>query len=121
MATQINTTNLPSQPLPTVALVLGPPDKPADGRCYTLRLNGYEVLVDARDKGKPGDIVVLWPKKKGPVVTRRLARVAPYPGDADRPDPRADRYYFADLAEGYTFNVALNKVAAIHKVVGDLN
>ncbi len=86
MADASNTTNLPSPTLPIVDLVL-PPDKPADGRCYTLRLNGYEVLVDARDKGKPGDIVVLWPKKKGPVVTRRLARVAPYPGDSDRPDP----------------------------------
>ncbi len=47
-------------------------------RVYTLRTNGHEVLVDAGNKGKPGDTVVLWPKKKAPVVCRKLARVAPY-------------------------------------------
>ncbi len=60
--------SIQSQPLPTVGLT-----KP--GRCYTLRLDAHEVLVDPTDKGKPGDIVVLWPKKKAPVVCRRLARL----------------------------------------------
>ncbi len=108
MATAINT--IQSQSLPTVGL-----KKP--GRCYTLCVDDHEVLVDPTDKGKPGDIVVLWPKKKAPVVCRRLARVAPFPGDADRPSPLADRYYFADPETDVMFDVPLNKTAAIHKVV----
>ncbi len=71
-------------------------------------------------QGNPGDLVVLWPKRKAPVVTRKLARVAPYAGGSDRPAPMADRYYFADLETGALFDIALNKVAAIHKVLGDL-
>ncbi len=108
MATAIHT--IQSQSRPTVGLT-----KP--GRCYTLRVDDHEVLVDPTDKGKPGDIVVLWPKKKAPVVCRRLARVAPFPGDADGPAPLSDRYYFADLRTGHMFDVPLNKTAAIHKVV----
>ena len=111
MATALH--SIQSQSLPTVGLT-----KP--GRCYILRLEAHEVLVDPTHKGKPGDIVVLWPKKKGPVVCRRLARVVPYPGEADGPAPLSDRYYFAELGNGQMFDVALNKTAAIHKVVGDL-
>ena len=102
--------SIQSQPLLTVGL-------PKPGRCYTLRIDSHEVLVDPTDKGKLGDIVVLWPKKKAPVVCRQLARVAPFPGDADGPLPLSDRYYFADLENGQMFDVALNKTAAIHKVV----
>ncbi len=95
-----NTTN-PSS-LPRVVPVSGP-----SGCCYTLRLNGHEVLVDAGNKGKPGDTgnkgkpgdtVVLWPKKKCPVIVRRLARTTPYPGEAVGPAGVAmlsDRFYFA--------------------------
>ncbi len=108
MATLLHSTQLSS--LPTVGLT-----KP--GRCYTLRIDSHEVLVDPTDKDKPGDIVVLWPKKKAPVVCRRLARVAPFPGDADRPSPLSDRYYFADPETDVMFDVPLNKTAAIHKVV----
>ncbi len=111
MATALHSTQF--QPLLTVGLT-----KP--GRCYTLRLDAHEVLVDPTNKGKPGDVVVLWPKKKAPVVCRRLARVAPFPGDADGPAPLSDRYYFADLENGQMFDVVISKVAAIHKVVGDL-
>ncbi len=111
MATALHSTQF--QPLPTVGLI-------KSGRCYTLRIDSQEVLVDPTDKGKPGDVVVLWPKKKAPVVCRRLARVVPYPGEADGPSPLSDRYYFAELENGQMFDVALNKTAAIHKVVGDL-
>ncbi len=79
------------------------------------------MLVDPTDKGKPGDVVVLWPKKKAPVVCQRLARVVPYPGEADGPAPLSDRYYFADLETGHMIDVAINKTAAIHKVVGNLS
>ena len=108
MATALHSTQF--QPLPTVGL-------PKPGRCYTSRIDSQEVLVDPTDKGKLGDIVVLWPKKKAPVVCRQLARVAPFPGDADGPSPLSDRYYFADLENGQMFDVALSKTAAIHKVV----
>ncbi len=86
-------------------------------RVYTQRTNGHEVLVDAGTKGKPRDTVVLWPKKKAPVVCRKLARVAPYPGESAGPAPLSDRFYFADLRSGHMFDMSLNKVAAIHKVV----
>ncbi len=108
MATTFHT--IQSQPLPIVGL-----NKP--GGCYTLRIDSHEVLVDPTDKGKPGDVVVLWPKKKAPVVCRRLARVVPYPGEADGPSVLSDRCYFADLETAVMFDVPLNKTAAIHKVV----
>ena len=111
MATAIHTIQLKS--LPIVGLV-------KSGRCYTLRIDEHEVLVDPTDKGKPGDIVVLWPKKKAPVVCRRLARVVPYPGEADGPSVLSDRYYFADLKNGQMFDVAISKVATIHKVGGSV-
>ncbi len=111
MATTLHSIQLKS--LPTVGLI-------KSGRCYILRLDAHEVLVDPTDKGTPGDVVVLWPKKKAPVVCRRLARVVPYPGESDGPAPLSDRYYFADLETGAMFDIALNKTAAIHKVVGDL-
>ncbi len=108
MATDTNTTFVPVPVLAIEDIVAG---------VYTLRTNCREVLVDPANKGKPGDIVVLWPKKKAPVVCRRLARVAPFPGDADGPAPLSDSYYFADLKNGQMFDVPLNKTAAIHKVV----
>ena len=111
MATTLHSIQLKS--LPTVGLI-------KSGRCYILRLDAHEVLVDPTDKGKPGDVVVLWPKKKAPVVCRRLARVVPYPGEADGPSVLSDRYYFADLENGQMFDVAINKTAAVHKVVGPL-
>ena len=117
-ATNTLTTNRP--PRPNVGLLLDPANGSGNGRCYTLQLDDNQVLVDPTNKGKPGDVVVLWPKRKAPVVTRKLARIEPCAGDADRPAPMADRYYFADLETGALFDIALNKVAAIHKVLGDL-
>ncbi len=115
MADKPNTTNPSASSLPRVVPLSEP-----SGRCYSLRLNGHEVLVDAGNKGKPGDTVVLWPKKKCPVIVRRLARYTEYRGEADGPSPLSDRYYFSELGNGQLFDVALNKTAAIHKVVGDL-
>ncbi len=115
MADKPNSTNPSSSSPPRVVPLSGP-----SGRCYTLRLNGHEVLVDAGNKGKPGDTVVLWPKKKCPVIVRRLARYTEYPGESATPAPLSARYYFAELGTGHMFDVALNKTAAIHKVVGDL-
>ena len=101
------------QQAPVAALVV----VDVTARVYTLHTNGHEVLVDAGGKGKPGDTVVLWPKKKAPVVCRKLARVAPYAGESAGPSPLSDRFYFADLHTGHMFDVPLNKTAAIHKVV----
>ena len=101
--------SIQSQSLPTVGVT-------KSGRCYTLRLDVHVVLVDPTNKGKLGDVVVLWPKKT-PVVCRQLARVAPFPGDAHRPAPLADSYYFGDPETDAMFDVPLNKTAAIHKVV----
>ena len=107
MATQLHTTN-PS-------IYITPAASPA--RVYVLRLNGREVLVDAGDKGKPGDTVILWPKKKCPVIVRRLARCCPYPGESAMPAPASERYYFASLHTGHMFDVPISKTAAIHKVI----
>ena len=41
---------------------------------YTLRVNGHDLIVDGSKKGQPGDVVVVWPVKGGPLVARRLAR-----------------------------------------------
>ena len=40
---------------------------------YTLRVNGHDLVVDGSKKGQPGDVVVVWPVKGGPLVARRLA------------------------------------------------
>ena len=79
------------------------------GRHYTLQAGGYRMVVDPRKKGEPGDIVVVWPRKKGPMVTRRLARCAPY-----------NTFYFRALDTGCAFELPCNKVSAIHAVVGQL-
>ena len=82
----------------------------ADGNgCYTLQMmDGHRMLVDPSKKGEPGDIVVVWPRKRGPVITRRLARCAPY-----------NTFYFRGLDTGDVFELPCNKVSAIHAVVGD--
>ena len=110
MATQLNTIE------PSICVT----PAAVSARVYVLRLNGREVLVDAGDKGKPGDTVILWPKKKCPVMVRRLARCCPYPGEADQPAPASERYYFAKLGTGEMFDLSISKTGAIHRVVGDL-
>ena len=44
---------------------------------YTLRVNGHDLVVDGSKKGQPGDVVVVWPVKGGPLIARRLARCIP--------------------------------------------
>ncbi len=39
---------------------------------YTLRVNGHDLVVDGSKKGQPGDVVVVWPVKGGPLIARRL-------------------------------------------------
>ncbi len=74
---------------------------------YALILDGRQVLADPRDKGEPGDVVVVWPKKRGPRLARKLAR---YEMDG--------AFYFVMLGSGALVSVPHNKVTAIHKVVG---
>ncbi len=71
---------------------------------YLVHLDGRQVVADPRDKGEPGDDVVVWPKRRGPMVLRRLARCEPY-----------GTYYFA--TEDGVVAVPVNRVVAIHKVV----
>ncbi len=73
---------------------------------YALILDGRQVLADPRDKGEPGDIVVVWPKKRGPRLARKSAR---YEMDG--------AFYFAMLDSGALVSVPHNKVTALHKVV----
>ena len=37
-------------------------------RRYELKTATERLVVDPRQKGAPGDLVVVWPKKRGPVV-----------------------------------------------------
>ena len=71
---------------------------------YLVHLDGKQICADPRNKGGPGDTVLVWPKKRGPLVLRRLAR-----------NTFDQLYYFADGEE--VVSVPAHKVAAIHKVV----
>ena len=76
------------------------------GHCYVLQTATERLVVDPRQKGEPGDLVVVWRKKRGPIVTRRLARCAPY-----------NTFHFRAVDTGYAFELPCNKVTAIHAVV----
>ncbi len=76
------------------------------GHCYALQTATERLVVDPSQKGGPGDLVVVWRKKRGPVVTRRLARRAPF-----------NTYHFCDLTTGAVIELPCNKVSAIHAVV----
>ncbi len=73
---------------------------------YQVIVDGQQVLADPREKGKSGDIVVVWPKKRGPRLARKLAR---YEMD--------NAFYFSMLDTGALVSVPHNKVTAIHRVV----
>ena len=79
---------------------------PAPTPLYTLRVNGHDLVVDGSKKGQPGDVVVVWPVKGGPLVARRLARCIPY-----------NQYFFQTLTECRTLTVPCNKVRLIHAVI----
>ena len=74
---------------------------------YALVVDGRQVLADPRQKGEPGDIVVVWPKKRGPRLARKLAR-----NEIDD-----SLYFFAMLDSGALVSVPHNKVTALHRVV----
>ena len=74
---------------------------------YALIVDGRQVFADPREKGEPGDIVVVWPKKRGPRLARKLAR-----HEIDD-----SLYFFAMLDSGTLVSVPHNKVTAIHRVV----
>ena len=74
---------------------------------YTVVIDGEHVLADPRDKGKPGHIVVVWPKKRGPRLARKLAR--------HEIDGRLCFLFMLD--SGAIVSVPQNRVVAIHRVV----
>ena len=81
-------------------------------RRYGLQTVGGQLdhlVVDPVQKGDPGDLVVVWRKKHGPMVARRLARCEPY-----------NTFHFRDLGTGQVFELPCNKVATIHAVVSDV-
>ena len=80
---------------------------PRPNDCYALQVGDLHLVVDPSKKGEPGDIVVVWPRKKGPMVARRLARCAPY-----------DTFHFRSLSTGDVFEMRCNKVCAIHALAG---
>ena len=73
-------------PAPATHLFAGPmsligdigPSRTRGGECYAIQTATERLVVDPSQKGGPGDLVVVWRKKRGPVVTRRLARRAPF-------------------------------------------
>ena len=109
MASFLHTTQAALAPYPLAGTVFfDVADEDQDGgHCYVLQAGADRLVVDPRQKGEPGDIVVVWRKKRGPLVTRRLARRSPF-----------RTYHFRDLDSGRIFELACNKVAAIHAIVG---
>ncbi len=57
---------------------------------YLVHLDGQHICADPRDKGEPGDVVVVWPRKRGPRLARKLARYSD-----------GNSYFFADLADDH--------------------
>ena len=80
----------------------------AAARPYRVVIHDRPVLVDPKDKGEPGDLVVVWLKKREPRLVRRLARYTPY-----------NSYYFRTLETGDLAEVPTNKVVAVRKVLED--
>jgi hypothetical protein len=82
-------------------------DEDEDGRCYALETRSGRLIVDPSQKGDPGDLVVVWRKKRGPLITRRIARQSPF-----------GTFWFRSLETGEIFELPCNKVSTIHAVVG---
>ena len=77
------------------------------GRCYALETRSGRLIVDPSQKGDPGDLVVVWRKKRGPLITRRIARQSPY-----------STFWFRSLETDEIFELPCKKVSAIHAIVG---
>ena len=58
---------------------------------------------------------------KRPGCRAHLARAAWTPEDPANPANLRERFYYADLLNGQTFDVPFAQVAAIHKVIGGFN
>ena len=37
-----------------------------DNAPYLVSIGNRQIMADPRDKGEPGDIVIVWPKKRAP-------------------------------------------------------
>ena len=72
---------------------------------YTVTIGDQVVRTDARANVHPGDLAIVWPKRRGPALLRKLAKRSPFRD-----------YYFATAA-GDTIAVPIAKVVAIHRVV----
>ncbi len=75
---------------------------------YLVTIGNRWLMADPSDKGDPGEMVIVWPRKRAPMVLRRLARYETH--DVQ------DTFYFATAGE-QVVAVACNKVTAIHRVV----
>ncbi len=75
---------------------------------YLVTIGNRWLMADPGDKGEPGDMVLVWPKKRAPMVLRRLARYETY--DVQ------DTFYFATAGE-QVVAVPCNKVTAVHRVI----
>ncbi len=74
------------------------------------------LLGEFRRQARP----MVQPEPNGDLEWMAVAQHTEYPGESAAPAPLSARDYFAELGTGHMFDVALNKTAAIHKVVGDL-
>ncbi len=74
---------------------------------YALVIDGQQIFADPRRKGEPGDLVVVWPKKRNPRLARKLA--------CHETDGRL--YYLLMLDNSALVSVPHNRVVAIHRVV----
>ncbi len=75
---------------------------------YLVTIGNRWLMADPSDKGEPGDTVIVWPRKRAPMVLRRLARYETYEVQ--------DTFYFATAGE-QVVAVPCNKVTAVHRVI----
>ncbi len=108
-ANSLHTTIAPPATYPLAGTVLfdTSDEDQEGGRCYALQTATERLVVDPYDKGDPGDLVVVWRKRRGPLITRRIARHSPF-----------STFWFRSLETGEIFELPCNKVSAIHAVVG---
>ena len=59
------------------------------GRCHALQTATERLVVDPSKKGDPGNLVVVWRKRRGPLITRR-PRLLPVAGNGRGMDSLAE-------------------------------
>ena len=77
------------------------------GGCYFLQIAGYRVVADPTIRAKPGAVVILWERKRGPRLVRVMARGGPH----------FSHYHFRFLDTGRLFKLIARDVTAYHAVV----